>query len=133
MSHRVRVPGDKSISHRALIFGALGSGPSCISGILESADVKSTANVLRALGADIPELSDEFVVRGADLRGIRQPRRDLDCGNSGTTARLVAGVVAGSPSIEGMFIGDESLSRRPMRRVARPLSPCSAYQANSNG
>jgi len=121
----LRVPGDKSISHRSLILGALGSGTSRVRRILESADVHSTAAVLRALGADIPALSDDFVIRGVGLRGLRQPSVDLDCGNSGTTTRLMAGVVAGLP-VRATFTGDASLSRRPMRRVARPLEAMGA-------
>ena len=121
----LRVPGDKSISHRALIFGALAGGngssrsESRVTGILQSADVESTAGVLRALGADVPPLSQDFMIRGTG-RHLRQPQRALDCGNSGTTTRLVAGVVAASP-INATFVGDASLSRRPMRRIARPL------------
>jgi 3-phosphoshikimate 1-carboxyvinyltransferase len=121
----LRVPGDKSISHRALILGALAGGngagrsESRVTGILQSADVESTAGVLRALGAGVPALSQDFTIRGTDRR-MQQPRRELECGNSGTTTRLIAGVVAASP-IDATFVGDASLSRRPMRRVARPL------------
>jgi len=125
VSGTLRVPGDKSISHRALIFGALSEGESRVTSILQSADVHSTAGVLRALGADIPGLSDDFVIRGRGLRGIAQPSRDLDCGNSGTTTRLMAGVVAASP-VRATFVGDASLSRRPMGRVARPLEAMGA-------
>ena len=125
VSGTLRVPGDKSISHRALIFGALSDGESRVTSILQSADVHSTAGVLRELGAVIPDLSDDFVIRGRGLRGLEQPRRDLDCGNSGTTTRLMAGVVAASP-IHGTFIGDASLSGRPMGRVARPLTAMGA-------
>jgi 3-phosphoshikimate 1-carboxyvinyltransferase len=125
VSGTLRVPGDKSISHRSLIIGVLGDGESRVTGILQSADVRSTATVLRALGADIPELSADFVVRGRGLRGLEQPTRDLDCGNSGTTTRLMAGVVAASP-IVATFVGDASLSRRPMGRVARPLEAMGA-------
>jgi 3-phosphoshikimate 1-carboxyvinyltransferase len=125
VSGTLRVPGDKSISHRSLILGVLGGGESRVTGILQSADVRSTATVLRALGADIPELSADFVVRGRGLRGLEQPTRDLDCGNSGTTTRLIAGVVAASP-IVATFVGDASLSRRPMGRVARPLEAMGA-------
>jgi 3-phosphoshikimate 1-carboxyvinyltransferase len=121
----LRVPGDKSISHRALILGALAAGPSRVTHILESADVKSTAGVLRDLGAEIPELSDDFVVRGRGADDLRQPIGPFDCGNSGTTTRLMAGVVAARP-ITGMFTGDASLSRRPMRRVAKPLTAMGA-------
>ena len=121
----LRVPGDKSISHRALMLAALGDGQSRITDILESDDVRSTAGVLRALGADIPGLSPDLTVKGVGLRGLRAPTVPLDCGNSGTTTRLVAGIVAALP-ITARFIGDASLSRRPMRRVARPLQAMGA-------
>ncbi|HEY5061544.1 MAG TPA: hypothetical protein VII52_08425, partial [Gemmatimonadaceae bacterium] len=120
----LRVPGDKSISHRALIFSALSGGngtgrsESRVTGVLQSADVESTAGVLRSLGADVPALSQDFTMRGTGRR-MHQPQRELDCGNSGTTTRLMAGVVAASP-IHATFVGDASLSRRPMRRIARP-------------
>jgi 3-phosphoshikimate 1-carboxyvinyltransferase len=121
----LRVPGDKSISHRALILSALAKGESRVTGILESADVHSTAGVLRALGATIPELSADFVIVGRGTESLRTAAAPLDCGNSGTTTRLMAGVVAGRP-IAATFIGDASLSRRPMRRVARPLEAMGA-------
>jgi 3-phosphoshikimate 1-carboxyvinyltransferase len=131
----LRVPGDKSISHRALMFGALAEGSSRVTGILESADVHSTANVLRALGAKIPELSSDFTITGVGANHLRAPQGDLDCGNSGTTARLMAGVVAGCPWPKGAtFVGDASLSRRPMRRVARPLEAMGArVELSPNG
>ena len=121
----LRVPGDKSISHRALIFGALGDGESRVTGILQSADVHSTAGVLRALGVDVPPLTPDFVVRGRGARALRAPTVALDCGNSGTTTRLMAGVVAALP-VRATFVGDASLSRRPMRRIARPLEAMGA-------
>ena len=121
----LRVPGDKSISHRALMLGALGDGASRITGILESDDVRSTAAVLRTLGAGIPPLAPDVTVEGVGLRGLRAPANALDCGNSGTTARLMAGIVAGLP-ITATFIGDASLSRRPMQRVAKPLEAMGA-------
>jgi 3-phosphoshikimate 1-carboxyvinyltransferase len=122
---RVRVPGDKSISHRALMLAALAQGASRISGVLQSADVHSTAGVLRALGTDVPELGDSIVVHGRGLRALTAPADRLDCGNSGTTTRLLAGVAAGLP-FTSVFTGDASLSRRPMRRVARPLEAMGA-------
>jgi 3-phosphoshikimate 1-carboxyvinyltransferase len=122
----VRAPGDKSISHRALIFSALARGKSRISNILESADVQSTAAVLRSLGAGIPPLSTDFVVTGAGTRLLHSPTAPLDCGNSGTTTRLMAGVVAGA-GLTATFIGDASLSRRPMRRIAEPLIAMGAH------
>jgi 3-phosphoshikimate 1-carboxyvinyltransferase len=121
VSGTVRVPGDKSISHRALILGALADGPSRVRGILESEDVHSTAGVLQALGAAIPPLSADIEVIGRGLRGLSPPRETLDCGNSGTTTRLMAGVVAAHP-FSAKFIGDPSLSKRPMRRIAEPLT-----------
>jgi len=115
------VPGDKSISHRSLILASLTEGVSRIRGILDSDDVRSTAETLRALAAKVPPLTDDMRVKGSGLRGLRQPRRGLDCGNSGTTARLLAGVVAAHP-FSARFEGDASLSRRPMKRIAEPLT-----------
>ncbi len=121
----IRVPGDKSISHRALILAALGVGTSRVRGILDSHDVRSTASVLRALGVDVPALGPDIAVSGVGPDGLRAPARDLDCGNSGTTTRLMAGVAAGRPFVS-RFVGDDSLSRRPMRRVIRPLEAMGA-------
>jgi 3-phosphoshikimate 1-carboxyvinyltransferase len=121
----IRVPGDKSISHRALMLGALARGSSRITGILDSADVQSTAQTLRALGVAIPTLSPDFVIRGGGRRALRASSDPLDCGNSGTTARLMAGIAAAQP-FSSTFVGDASLSRRPMRRVAKPLTQMGA-------
>ena len=117
----VRVPGDKSISHRSLILACLAEGESRVAGILDSEDVRSTASVLSLLGGDVPELSGEMRIRGSGLRGLRPPKHALDCGNSGTTTRLLAGIVAGYP-FSARFEGDSSLSRRPMKRIAEPLT-----------
>ena len=122
---RVRVPGDKSISHRALILAALATGRSSVRRILRSADIESTAGVLRALGCAIPPLDERMGIQGSGLRGFRAPDRDLDCGNSGTTVRLMSGAVAGH-GFASRFVGDASLSRRPMRRVAEPLTAMGA-------
>jgi 3-phosphoshikimate 1-carboxyvinyltransferase len=119
------VPGDKSISHRSLICSALADATSRVRAILQSQDVHSTAGVLRALGVDVPALDEDFEIRGVGLRGLRDPATDLDCGNSGTSTRLLAGVVAGS-GVTGRFVGDASLSRRPMRRIATPLAAMGA-------
>src|SRR3954470_21369509 len=121
----IRVPGDKSISHRALMFAAISEGSTRIRGILQSADVQSTATVLRHLGAAIPTLSADFVVRGVGLHGLRSASAPVDCGNSGTSARLLAGIAAAQP-FRTTFVGDPSLSRRPMRRVAKPLNEMGA-------
>ncbi|MBI1808794.1 MAG: 3-phosphoshikimate 1-carboxyvinyltransferase [Gemmatimonadetes bacterium] len=126
VSGRLRVPGDKSISHRALMFAALGDGVSRIEGLLPSADVHSTAGMLRALGVDVPAVtSDAISVRGVGLRGLRASAAPLDGGNSGTTTRLMAGILAASP-FASRVIGDASLSKRPMRRVAQPLTAMGA-------
>ena len=116
----IRVPGDKSISHRALIFAALAEGASRIRDILPSADVHSTASVLGALGVPLPPLAPDMTIVGRGPRALTPATGDLDCGNSGTTTRLVAGVAAALP-FTSRFVGDASLSRRPMRRVAKPL------------
>ena len=116
----VAVPGDKSLSHRALIFSSLAEGRSRLRGLLDSADVRSTAECLRRLGVAMPTFGASIAVDGHGTQGLRDPGRDLDCGNSGTSARLLAGVVAGA-GCTARFIGDDSLSRRPMRRIAEPL------------
>ena len=125
VSGELTVPGDKSISHRSLICSALAEGTSQVRSILQSADVHSTAGVLRALGVDVPALGEAITITGVGLRGLRTPESNLDCGNSGTSTRLLAGVVAGS-GLTGTFVGDESLSGRPMRRIAKPLTAMGA-------
>lgn len=117
---RIRLPGDKSISHRALIFGALATGTTRIRGLLESEDVVNTARAVSALGAPAEKRGDVWEVRGRGPGGLRQPTEPLDFGNSGTGARLMMGVIAGHP-ITVQMTGDASLSRRPMRRVLAPL------------
>lgn len=117
----IRVPGDKSISHRALMLATLASGTSRIRGLLNSADPRSTAAAMRALGSSLPETSaDELMVEGLGLRGLRPPVSAIDCGNSGTTARLLLGILAGQ-SFQVELTGDDSLRSRPMRRVTEPL------------
>jgi 3-phosphoshikimate 1-carboxyvinyltransferase len=121
----LRVPGDKSVSHRALMFGALADGTSQVRGILQSADIESTAGALRALGWPIPDLAPKMTVEGQALSCPPSPVTRLDLGNSGTSTRLLMGIVAGFP-IQSTFTGDASLSRRPMRRVAVPLTEMGA-------
>jgi len=122
----IRAPGDKSISHRALIFAAMADGITRIRDILPSADVHATAAALRAMGVDIPALSEDFVVRGRGLAALHSPESAFDCANSGTTTRLLAGLVAGLAGRDARFEGDASLSRRPMMRVATPLTQMGA-------
>jgi 3-phosphoshikimate 1-carboxyvinyltransferase len=117
---RVRLPGDKSISHRALIFGALATGTTRIRGLLEAEDVVNTARAVSALGAPAEKHGDVWEVKGRGPGGLRQLTEPLDFGNSGTGARLMMGVIAGHP-ITVQMTGDASLSRRPMRRVLGPL------------
>jgi 3-phosphoshikimate 1-carboxyvinyltransferase len=117
----IRVPGDKSISHRSLILASLADGESRVRGILDSDDVRSTAQVLRGLGAAVPSLAADMRIKGKGLRALSLPRKPLDCGNSGTTARLMAGVVAAHP-FSARLEGDASLSKRPMKRIAEPLT-----------
>jgi 3-phosphoshikimate 1-carboxyvinyltransferase len=121
----VRVPGDKSITHRALLFSALARGTSHIGGALTSLDARSSARVLRQLGAVISPLRDATVVRAAGNGRLRPPDGVLDCGNSGTTARLLLGLLAGH-RFRATLTGDASLRRRPMRRVTMPLSQMGA-------
>ena len=121
LTGKVRVPGDKSISHRALILGALAVGETRVSGLLESEDVLNTAKSMRALGATV-ERTGPFAwsVRGVGVAGFAEPSAPLDFGNSGTGCRLVMGAVAGCP-ITAVFDGDASLRSRPMRRILDPL------------
>src|SRR5579885_1478401 len=121
LSGRVRVPGDKSISHRALILGALATGRTRISGLLEAEDVAATARAVAALGAEVRRCDGTVEVTGQGVGGLIAPSAPLDFGNSGTGSRLMLGAVAGNP-IEVAFTGDESLCRRPMRRVLEPLN-----------
>lgn len=120
----VRIPGDKSITHRALILAVLAQGTSLLRGLLAGDDARATARVLRALGAAVPELPQDgtpIAVAGLGLRGLKAPGQTLDCENSGTTARLLLGVLAGFP-FSATLTGDASLRSRPMRRVTEPLS-----------
>lgn len=128
VSGDVRVPGDKSITHRALMLAAAASGESRLRGLLAGGDCRSTASVLRALGCGIPDLpvdGGEIRVRGGGLDAWRAPEAILDCGNSGTTARLMMGLLAGRP-FAAALTGDDSLRSRPMRRITEPLAEMGA-------
>ncbi len=124
----IRVPGDKSISHRALLLSALSFAPSRLEGLLPGEDCASTAAILRALGCPVPELPRDggpIRVHGVGLRGLKAPGETLDCGNSGTTARLLLGLLSGL-GVQAVLTGDASLRRRPMRRVTDPLGEAGA-------
>ena len=129
----ITVPGDKSISHRALMLAALAVGTSRIEGLLEGEDVLATAAAMRAMGATVERDSDgAWTVHGVGVGGLLQPEAALDMGNSGTSTRLLMGLVASHP-ITATFTGDASLSRRPMARVVEPLSRMGADVTTSPG
>src|SRR6266481_5141972 len=131
LNGKVRVPGDKSISHRALILGALAVGRTQVSGLLEAEDVLNTAKSMRTLGATVERSGDfAWVVHGVGVAGFAQPQGPLDFGNSGTGCRLVMGAVAGCP-ISAVFDGDASLRSRPMRRILDPLELMGARAGES--
>ena len=132
LTGRIRVPGDKSISHRALMFGALAVGRSRISGLLEGEDVLATAAALRTMGAAIEKDGKDWIVDGVGVGTLLQPGQTLDMGNSGTSTRLLMGLVA-SHGITASFTGDASLSNRPMGRVIDPLSEMGASFTTSPG
>ena len=130
----LEVPGDKSISHRALLLGAVADGESEIAGFGSSEDTLATAAAMRALGAEVEVDGDRVRVRGVGLRGMRPPAggAPIECGNAGTLMRLLPGLLAGQ---EGRFelVGDESLTRRPMERVAEPLTRMGARVETTDG
>jgi 3-phosphoshikimate 1-carboxyvinyltransferase len=133
LTGHVAVPGDKSISHRAVLLGALGDGETRISGFGRSADTESTVRAVRELGAEVAEEDvDELVVQGVGLRGLEPPDAAVDCANAGTLMRLLAGVLAGQ---RGRYelVGDESLSARPMGRIAEPLGRMGARIETRDG
>ena len=127
------VPGDKSISHRAVLVGALAEGDTRVSGFGRSGDTQATVDAVRALGVEVEDVSpDELIVRDGGLRGLRAPEGPIDCANAGTLIRLLTGILAGQP---GRFelTGDQSLSTRPMDRVAEPLARMGAHIETTNG
>ena len=128
----VTVPGDKSISHRALMLSALAVGESVIEGLLEGEDVLATVAAMRAMGAQIEKRGERWHVHGVGVGGLLQPLQVLDMGNSGTSTRLLMGLVASHP-VSATFTGDASLSKRPMGRVIEPLSNMGAEFIASPG
>ncbi|MEM7277850.1 MAG: 3-phosphoshikimate 1-carboxyvinyltransferase [Pseudomonadota bacterium] len=127
-----QLPGDKSISHRALMFNALGKGKAVVKGLLDGEDCRATANALRAMGVTVEESAGEHCIYGVGLHGLRKPDAALDFGNSGTAMRLMAGVLA-AQSFASELRGDSSLSRRPMARIIRPLTAMGAqFKAKGN-
>ncbi|EJL34633.1 3-phosphoshikimate 1-carboxyvinyltransferase [Novosphingobium sp. AP12] len=131
---RIRVPGDKSISHRSIMLGALAVGETHVTGLLEGEDVLATAAAMRAMGASVERLdTGEWVINGVGVGALLQPEAPLDMGNSGTSTRLLMGLVASHP-ITATFTGDASLSKRPMGRVIDPLTTMGAsFEASEGG
>jgi len=133
LSGELRVPGDKSVSHRAIMLASLAEGESRISGFLEGEDTRATAAAFRAMGVAIDAPSPgERRIRGGGLHGLRRASTDIDCGNAGTGMRLLAGVLAGQ-AFDSRLVGDASLSRRPMRRVTEPLARMGARIETAEG
>lgn len=121
----LQIPGDKSISHRSVMFGAIAQGTTEVTHFLQGADCLSTISCFRKLGIEIENTSDRVLVHGKGLRGLTAPSEILDCGNSGTTTRLISGILAGQP-FDTVLTGDESIRRRPMKRIMEPLSAMGA-------
>ncbi len=121
----VKLPGDKSISHRAAIFAALAEGETRIENFATSADCASTLDCLENLGVEIERENTTIVIKGVGKTGFRTPEKELDCGNSGTTMRLLAGVLAGQ-NFDSVLVGDASLNQRPMKRIMLPLAEMGA-------
>lgn len=132
----LNVPGDKSISHRSIMFGSIAEGDTLVRGFLRSADCISTMECFRAMGVSIEEGKDgkgDFVlIHGRGLRGLRKAEKELYCGNSGTTARLISGILSGQ-DFESILTGDASLSRRPMKRIIEPLRTLGADIRSEKG
>ena len=122
----IRVPGDKSISHRSVMFGSIADGTTEITGFLDGADCRSTIGCFRAMGIDISQENDHVIVHGHGLHGLTAPSSMLDVGNSGTTTRLISGILAGQSFVSSLN-GDESIQKRPMKRVIEPLSQMGAH------
>ena len=125
ISGSLSLPGDKSISHRYALIGAIAEGDTSIANYSTGADCHSTLGCVRALGIEVEGAGTDFVIHGKGLDGLRAPAKDLDAGNSGSTIRMLSGILAGQPFASCIF-GDESLSRRPMQRVMNPLAQMGA-------
>jgi 3-phosphoshikimate 1-carboxyvinyltransferase len=130
----IAVPGDKSISHRAVLVAAISEGETRIAGFGRSADTEATVRAVRAIGVQVDEESvDELRVGGVGVRGLREPDGPIDCGNSGTLMRLLAGILAGQQGRRFELTGDASLRSRPMERIAEPLRRMGAHVETTNG
>lgn len=128
----VTIPGDKSISHRAVMFGSLAEGTTEITNFLQGADCLSTIDCFRKMGIEIDNTTDRILIHGKGLRGLTAPSEILDVGNSGTTTRLISGILAAQP-FTSTLTGDASIQKRPMRRIMEPLSMMGADITSVNG
>ena len=128
----ITVPGDKSISHRAIMFGSIAKGTTEITGFLNSADCHSTIGCFRQMGISILETGDKVLVEGKGMRGLSAPTDILDAGNSGTTTRLISGILA-AQSFSTTITGDATIQKRPMKRIMEPLSLMGADITSING
>src|SRR5690554_3481251 len=127
-----RIPGDKSIGHRAIIFASLAEGESRVTGLSGGLDNIATADAFRSMGVEIAFVGDAARISGVGLRGLSAPKKVIDCGNSGTTMRLLAGVL-GAQRFGSRLIGDESLTKRPMDRIIQPLNARGTRIEGSSG
>lgn len=129
---RLRVPGDKSISHRAVMFGSISKGITRITGFLNGADCISTVSIFKKMGIDIETNGTSVIVKGNGLHGLKKPDDILDCGNSGTTTRLVSGILS-AQKFTSVLTGDKSIQKRPMNRIINPLSLMGADIKSNDG
>ena len=125
----LQLPGDKSISHRAIMLSAIADGESCVKNLNDGADLQSTINILKDCGALIEQRNEKIIING---RKLHSPKTELDCGNSGTTTRLIAGLLS-SQKLIFTLIGDESLSQRPMNRIIQPLKKMGCIMSSNKG
>ena len=128
----VTIPGDKSISHRAVMFGSLAKGTTEVRNFLQGADCLSTIDCFRKLGIEIENTPDKILIHGKGLNGLSAPASTLDTGNSGTTTRLISGILSAQP-FETTLTGDASIQKRPMKRIIEPLSMMGADIISING
>ena len=128
----VTIPGDKSISHRAVMFGSLAKGTTEVTNFLQGADCLSTIDCFRKLGIEVENTPEKILIHGKGLHGLTAPTSVLDAGNSGTTTRLISGILAAQP-FETTLTGDASIQKRPMRRIMEPLSMMGANISSLNG
>lgn len=128
----ISVPGDKSISHRAVMISSIAQGRSCVKGLLRSGDVFSTINAFRAMGIELEQKGTDFYINGRGMHGLREPLQEIDAGNSGTTARILAGLLS-AQRFDSVITGDKYLKKRPMKRVVDPLRQMGAEITGEDG